>query len=187
MSRKRWKMRFSSRAAAAATLSAQSIAGRVRAMPTREPRNQPIFKSHHYLPPNKRLNDGTMKGALNPDEDRDRDFAQSFRPPCRQRQDQPAGSGPAVSPGYGNGKAGQAEQLAPAGFRFGKCLVALQVFGRRRCPIIGSHAGTACLRDRIGKAGVAIPVPEIGCGGHAGNGVSIQRFALGCVDAAASA
>lgn len=118
MSRKQWKMRFSSRAAAAATLSAQSIAGRVRAMPTREPRNQPIFKSHHYLPPNKRLNDGTMKGALNPDEDRDRDFAQSFRPPCRQRQDQPAGSGPVRRPLQGlRLRNGQAWRSGMAGKR----------------------------------------------------------------------
>ena len=119
MSRKRWRMRFISRAAAAATLSAQSTAGRVRAMPTRAHRNQPIFQSHHCLPPNKRLNDGTMKEALNPDEDRDRDFAQSFRPPCRQHQDQPAGSGPAASQDMETAKPGKRSNGCRPGFVLG--------------------------------------------------------------------
>lgn len=118
MSRKRWKICFTSRAAAAATLNAQSTAGRVRAMPTRARRNQPIFQSHHCLPPNKRLNDGTVKEALNPDEDRDRDFAQSFRSPCRQRQDQPAGSGPVRRPLQGlRLRNGQAWRSGMAGKR----------------------------------------------------------------------
>lgn len=118
MSRKRWRMRFISRAAAAATLSAQSTAGRVRAMPTRAHRNQPIFQSHHCLSLNKRLNDGTMKEALNPDEDRDRDFAQSFRPPCRQHQDQSAGSGPVRRPLQGlRLRNGQAWRSGMAGKR----------------------------------------------------------------------
>ena len=93
MSRKQWKMRFTSRGGAGATSSAQSIAGCAKTAPARGPRNQPVLKSCRRLLSSLPLNNGTMRAEHNQRKERDHDTAQSLRPSPRRFQGQPLGSG----------------------------------------------------------------------------------------------
>ena len=93
MFRKRRKMRSASLRGGRPIWNARSIAGRAITARGQDRRNPPVRKMVSRNPFFMRSIAGTMKAAHNLSEERDHDFAHSFRPPSCRLQGKSLGSG----------------------------------------------------------------------------------------------